>query len=371
MVVANLRTSRIEISKKALANNIAVTMETSHAKYMFFAIKANGYGHGLLPVAKVAVELGVYGLAVAVVDEALVLREAGITVPILILGYTEPQYAEILVQNDLIANIVSLEWLKQAQSFLTGVAPLKASLAVDSGMNRLGMRDETEILSAVEFMNKYHNLYNWLGIMTHFATADSSDIAYFEMQVQRFKQLTKKLPYMPEIVHLANSGAAMYHADEIPTEYIRVGTVVYGWEPSGMELANGQNLQPAMNIKSALSYVKMLPVGEGISYSHIYKTQGEEWIGTVPLGYGDGIDRDLVGYKILVGHEWCPIVGKIAMDQLMIKLPYQMDIGTEVTILGSNGTEYIDIWDLAKYCNLEPWEFTNRLTERLPRVIVE
>ncbi|MCT4396199.1 alanine racemase [Periweissella beninensis] len=371
MVVANLRTSRIEISKQALANNIAVTMQTSHAKHMFLAVKANGYGHGLLTMAQAAVELGVYGLAVAVVDEGLALRQAGITIPIMILGYTEPQYAEILVQNNLIVNVVSLDWLNQAQGFLTGVAPLQASLAVDSGMNRLGMRNETEVLESIDFMSNHRNLFNWVGIMTHFATADSSDVAYFNKQLHRFNVIIKQLPYLPEMIHVANSGAAVYHADEVPTDYIRVGTVVYGWEPSGMELADGKNLKPAMNIKSALSYVKQLPSGEGISYSHIYETTENEWIGTVPLGYGDGIDRELTGYKILVGHEWCPIIGKIAMDQLMVKLPYQMPVGTEVTILGSNGSENIDIWDVAHYCHLEPWEFTNRLTERLPRILVD
>lgn len=371
MVVAQMRASRIEISQRAITQNIKITMQTSHAQHMFLAIKANGYGHGLIEMAQAAKKAGVYGLAVAVADEALALRQANITLPILILGHTEPQYAELLAQAKIITTVPSVAWLKAAQTFLTGTWPLLVSLAVDTGMNRLGMSQVDEVITAIDLINAQPELFVWEAIMTHFATADSSDTAYFKMQLQRWQKVIDALPSLPPIVHVANSGAAMYHATEVPTEYIRVGTVVYGWEPSGKVLASGENLIPAMSIKSALSFVKELPAGEGISYGHLYHTTTNEWIGTIPLGYGDGINRNLSGFKILVGNQWCEIVGQIAMDQLMVRLPCEMDVGTPVTLLGSNGVQNIDIWDVCAYCHVQPWEFSNQLNARLPRYLVD
>lgn len=371
MVVAQMRASRIEISQSAINQNVQVTMQTSHATYMFLAIKANGYGHGLIEMAQAAKKAGVYGLAVAVVDEALAIRQAKLDLPILILGYTEPQYAEFLAQYQIITTVPSAAWLRKAQNFLTGNRPLLVSLAVDTGMNRIGMRTTDEVLEAVQVMDEHDNLFNWHGIMTHFATSDTAETDYFKMQLNRWHNVIDALPSLPPMIHVANSGAAMYHADEVPTEYIRVGTVVYGWEPSGKELDPGTDLVPAMNIKSALSFVKKIPAGEGISYGHLYHTTGEEWIGTIPLGYGDGINRKMRGFKILVGNEWCEIVGQIAMDQMMVRLPHEMPVGTQVTLLGSNGQQTIDIWDVCQHCGNQPWEFTNQLTDRMPRYLVD
>lgn len=371
MVVAQMRASRIEISQHAINQNVQVTMETSHAKHMFLAIKANGYGHGLLEMARAAKQAGVYGLAVAVVDEALAIRQAKLDMPILILGYTEPQYAEFLAQFKIITTVPSVAWLEEAQGFLTGNQPLLVSLAVDTGMNRIGMRTTAEVQAAVALMQNHANLFTWEGIMTHFATSDTAETDYFEMQLDRWHAVIDGLPSLPPMVHVANSGAAMYHADEVPTDFIRVGTVVYGWEPSGKELNPGTDLIPAMTIKSALSFVKQIPAGEGVSYGHLYHTTGDEWIGTIPMGYGDGLTRAMCGYKILVGNEWCEIIGQIAMDQMMVRLPHAMPVGTPVTILGTNGTQTIDIWDVCAHCHLQPWEFANQLSDRLPRYLVD
>lgn len=371
MVVASLRPSRIEISQAAFNQNVQVTMQTSHAKHMFLAVKANGYGHGILEIAHAAEHAGVYGLAVAVADEAVCLRQHGVKLPIMVLGYTEPQYAEILAQHNIIASVVSADWLNEATGFLTGNQPLQVSLSLDTGMNRIGMRTKDELHQAIALLNDHPHLYEWLGLMTHFATADSTDEAYFEKQLGRWHSLTDDLDQLPPMVHVANSGAAMYHADEVPTDYIRVGTVAYGWEPSGKELASGEGLAPILSIKSALSFVKQLDVNEGISYGRVYETECQQWIGTIPLGYGDGIDRKMQGFEILVGNEKAEIVGQIAMDQMMVRLPHEMPVGTPVTLVGSNGEQSIDIWDVTKYIGTQPWEFTNRLTERLPRFLVD
>lgn len=370
MVVAQMRSSKIEVSQAAISRNVEVTMQTSHAKNMFLAIKANGYGHGIIQMAHAAKKAGVYGLAVAVLDEAVTVAKEKLNMPILILGHTEPKYAEVLAQYQFITTVPSLSWLIESQNFLTGNKRLQVSLAVDTGMNRLGMTSAKEVLQAVEFMDQYDNLFKWKSMMTHFATADTKETDYFEMQLARWQNVIDMLPKLPEMIHVANSGAAMYHFDQVPTDYIRVGTVVYGWEPSGRVLNEGKDLKPAMTIKSNLSFVKKIPAGEGISYGHVYKTKTESWIGTIPLGYGDGINRNLEGFKILVDNEWCPIVGKIAMDQMMVLLPHKMPIETEVTLLGTNGENNIDIWDVCKHCGEEPWELINQLTDRIPRYLV-
>ncbi|CAH0416450.1 alanine racemase [Periweissella fabaria] len=368
----NIRATHLEISRRALAQNITYVREVSGAKKIFFAVKSNAYGHGLDVVAPTALALGVDGLAVAIAEEALHLRSLGITAPILILGHTDSNYAYLCAEAEIITTVPSLAWLEAAQPQLEAHnQKLLVSLAIDTGMNRIGIRTKEELLAAIEYINTHSANFEWYGLMTHFATADVPETSYFHKQLNRWHAIVDDLPKLPPMVHVANSGATLYHHTEVPTEYVRVGSLLYGWEPSGKILTDGHNLQPIGGLYSALSFVKEIPAGEGISYGHTYISATNEWIGTIPIGYGDGLPIQLQGFEVLVGEERCPIVGEIAMDQLMVRLPKEMPVGTKVTFIGQTATDSIDIWEIAHYCKLEPWNFMNLLTSRVPRVLVD
>ncbi|HEY4399440.1 MAG TPA: alanine racemase [Lactobacillaceae bacterium] len=369
-VEAITRATRIEISQAAVAHNIATVAKVSGAEKIFLAVKSNAYGFGLVPMSQAAVAGGVYGLAVAVLDEALALRHERITRPIMILGISPAQYAEIMAVQHIIATVVSYDWLVEAEQNLSGEQRLHVSLGVDTGMGRIGFRDRAELARAIDFVLAHADKFDYVGLFTHFADSDSADRTYFDLQMKRWEYLTAGLPE-PEFYHVANSGAAMYHADEVPHDVIRVGTVIYGIEPSRGELADGKNLQPVMSLRSELSFVKELPAGEGISYSHKYFTTTDEWIGTIPIGYGDGWLRKMTNFNVIIDGQYAPIVGQVAMDQLMIRLPHEYPVGTTVTFIGRDGNLENTLEDVAQHAGLAPWEITTGLQDRLHRVLVD
>ena len=371
MVVAVTRPTRIKISQSAVTHNVAVTRQASGAKFMFLAVKANAYGFGLIPMAQAAIKAGVDGLAVAVLDEALALRQAGITVPILILGITLPQYAKLIADNDLIATVSDLDWLQAAQQNLGGSqSTLQVNLGVDTGMGRIGFRNREALSEAITYLASQPTFFTYQSIMTHFSESDALATDYFQKQLANWHRLTDGLP-MPPMVHLANSGAAMYHADEIPTDYIRAGTVVYGIEPSRGEVLPDNYLKPVLTLESELIFVKQMPANIGISYGHTYYTHEGEWVGTVPIGYADGLPRPIQGFEVLVNGQKAPIIGQIAMDQLMISLPEKLPAGTVVTIIGKQGQYENTLEDVAQHVGLAPWVVATGLQDRLMRVLVD
>ncbi|WP_258088495.1 alanine racemase [Weissella fangxianensis] len=371
MVVAATRPTRIKISQVAVTHNVAVTRQASGAKFMFLAVKANAYGFGLIPMAQAAVKAGVDGLAVAVLDEALALRQAGITVPILILGITLPQYAKLIADNNLIATVSDLAWLQLAQENLDEhQATLQVNLGVDTGMGRIGFRSRETLSEAITYLQSHASFFKYQSIMTHFSESDSLATDYFQKQLANWHRLTDDLP-MPPMVHLANSGAAMYHADELPTDYIRAGTVVYGIEPSRGEVLPDNYLKPVLTLETELVFVKKMPADVGISYGHTYYTYEGEWVGTLPIGYADGLPRPIQGFEVLVNGKKAPIIGQIAMDQMMISLPEELPVGTVVTIIGKQGQYENTIEDVAQHVGLAPWVVATGLQDRLMRVLVD
>ncbi|WP_155287415.1 alanine racemase [Lacticaseibacillus zhaodongensis] len=370
MVIANHRPTRLLISRHAIAHNLAAVREASHAKTVFLAVKANAYGYGLLEVGKAALEGGADGLAVAVIDEALALRESGVTAPILIMSLVQPEYAQLCADYDLITTVGSRDWLKTAAAQMDGRKQLLVSIAVDTGMGRIGYRDRAEIDASLEFMAANPSKFNYHGLMTHFSEADSVHNEYFNKQLTRWHELTDTLP-KPVMVHVANSSAAMYHADKIPTDVIRAGTIAYGIEPSLGSLRPADYLEQIERLETQLIFVKQMHAGDGISYAHIYQAKEGEWVGTLPLGYGDGLTRKLTGFHVLVNGQECQILGKIAMDAMMIRLPGPLPLGTKVTVLGKDGDKRITLDDMAAHTGLAPWEQSIIFTERLPRVVVD
>ncbi|WP_225048755.1 alanine racemase [Lacticaseibacillus kribbianus] len=373
MVTATHRESRVLVSEAAIQHNIQHALDRLPAGTDLLAVvKADGYGHGLLRVARIAAASGATGFCVAVLDEALALRAAGFTQPILVLGIVDPRCAGLAAAQNIALPVGSLEWLEAALPVLEAAetAPLRVHLAVDSGMGRIGFREVADLQNAAAF-GAAHKAFDIEGLFTHFATADAADTTYFQTQVARFKAMLAALPTRPRYVHVANSATSLWHA-ACTCNAIRFGVAMYGLNPSGHDIPDvPYALEPALSLVSALTFVKRLPAGEAVSYGATYRAQQDEWIGTVPMGYADGWLRRLQGFHVLVDGQFCEIVGRVCMDQFMIRLPKAYKPGTPVVLVGQSGEAEITLQDVADYSHTIHYEIACALSERLPRESVD
>ncbi|WP_428910562.1 alanine racemase [Niallia sp. Krafla_26] len=337
---------------------------------VFAVVKANAYGHGDVQVARTALSAGANFLAVATFDEALSLRQKGIKAPILILGATRPQDAALAAELDLTLTVFQLDWLKQANEELNKSKRLRIHLKIDTGMGRIGIKSGKEIEEIEEYISE-HSAFYLEGTFTHFAQADSLDKTYYNQQLSTFEELLKSFKQRPEIVHSSNSAAALRY----PEGYfnaVRFGISMYGLTPSlEIEPELPYPLKQAISLKTKLVHVKKIQKGEKVGYGSTYEASGEEWIGTLPIGYADGWIRKLQGQEVLVDGQRVPIVGRVCMDQTTIKLPSSLPVGTEVTLIGSQGAEYISVNEIAKKLETINYEVTCMVSNRVPRVYIQ
>ncbi|WP_119325761.1 alanine racemase [Companilactobacillus musae] len=349
--------------KKNLQNELNSVPEGTK---VFAVVKANAYGHGLVRVAKSEIEYGASGLCVATLDEALEIRNSGVDAPILVLGIIPVEYAKVAARANISVTVGSLNWLKVALELR--VTNLKVHIGIDSGMGRIGFQEKADLIEACEFLNDHKDAFVPEGLFTHFATADSPDENYFEKQVQRFKEMSSDLPTKFTYVHCANSATALWHKD-LAINMVRYGIALYGLNPSQTDITElPYDLEPALSLYSELVFVKKVKAGTSIGYGATYTSDKDEWIGTVPIGYADGWLRRMQGNDVLIDGQRCQIVGRICMDQFMVRLPKEMPTGTKVTILGKDGDEEITTTDAAKYAGTINYEILCSLSERLPRV---
>lgn len=367
MVKSIYRPTRITIHTEAIRENLRTVQEHLSADQSLFAvIKANGYGHGAVQVAKIAEEEGVAGFCVATIDEGIELREAGITLPVFILGLVDCAYLPIVSQYQLAIPVASTNWLKQAeQAYLKNPwdEPIAVHLAIETGMGRIGFIDSGEVKQAEVSLAQAEGFY-LEGVFTHFATADQADATYWQEQKARFFETIAVLE-APRYVHVTNSATQLWH--EPLGNLVRYGVAMYGLNPSSDALQPSYSLVPALSLTSQLVQVKQLPSGSGVGYGHTYETTQDEWIGTVPIGYADGYVRKLQGFHVLVNGQFCEIVGRVCMDQLMIRLPADIPVGTTVTLIGTDGDKTISLQDVASYIGTIHYEVACLLSERLPR----
>ncbi|MBY0121164.1 alanine racemase [Bacillus sp. S/N-304-OC-R1] len=334
---------------------------------IFAVVKANGYGHGDAEVAKVALEAGASYIAVAILDEALSLRKKGITAPILVLGASRPEDVGLASEQNITLTIFQAEWLEKAKHYIEASQKLKIHLKLDTGMGRIGIRSREE-LEIIEDLAAKNPSITIEGVFTHFATADELDCSYFNRQLERFKEMVSWLRNKPEIIHTSNSAASL-RFPEAHLNAVRMGIAMYGLMPSvEMEPTLPYPLKPAFTLHTKVVNVKKVKKGEKISYGATYEAQEDEWIGTLPIGYADGWTRKLQGQHVLVNGQKAPIVGRICMDQCMIKLPYELPVGTEVTLIGQQGEEEITADDIAKTLGTINYEITCMMGLRIPRV---
>ena len=359
-----------EINLDAIYENAANMKKHLPPEITLFAVvKANAYGHGDVEVAKTAIQAGAGYLAVAFLDEALALRNKGITAPILVLGASRPEDAQIAAKEAITLTVFQAGWLEAAQSFLEGTV-LNIHVKCDSGMGRIGIRKQEEMNEIERFLQKTKCVV-LEGIFTHFATADQLDTEYFSNQLARFEEMLTWLKEKPKYVHAANSAALLRFPSAVFNS-VRMGISLYGLSPS-MEMKGVLpfELRPAFSLKTKLVHVKNISKGQSVSYGATYTADEDTWIGTLPIGYADGWIRMLQGQEVLLEGERSPLVGRICMDQCMVKLSRDFPVGTEVTLIGKNGTECITVDDIAEKLNTINYEVTCMISSRVPRVYLK
>lgn len=370
MITSYHRPTKAVIHTEAIKENVANEVKRlPEGKELFAVVKADGYGHGAIETAHAAVSGGAKGFCVATVDEGMQLREAGFTQTILILGVVDSQSLLQALDYHLSITVATLEWFESAEKVLMqrqgSAKKLQVHIKIDSGMGRIGFTNKRSLLQAVQKVI-LHPQMEWEGIFTHFATADTSDTSYWEQQKATFTQMIDVLPERPRYVHISNSATSLWHEENIGN-MVRYGIAMYGLNPSGGELEAAYPLKPALELISELSQVKKAASGTNIGYGATYTTSQEEWIGTVPIGYADGWIRHLQGFSVLVNGEYCEIIGRICMDQIMIRLPRDYPAGTKVTLIGKSGEKVISMQDVADYLDTIHYEVACMISDRVPR----
>ena len=364
-----------EISLKNIEHNYkAMRARLGEGTRFLGVVKADAYGHGAMQVAGLLQELGCDYLGVACLDEALALRGNGIRLPILIMGYTSPEFTPVLLEQNLTQTVYDIETAKLFSAAASGLGKaLRVHLKADSGMGRLGFachggRDpESEMLQVLRLPNLRPE-----GIFTHFAVSDSCGDAFTEQQFKAFRELVGRLEKSAnvkfEIKHCANSGA-MINYDWSYIDMVRPGLMLYGHYPA--KETGGITLRPAKELKTRIAQLKELEAGDTVSYGRIYTAPFKRRIAAITIGYADGLHRVLSGkFDVLIRGRRAPQVGRICMDMCMVDVTAVPDaaVGDTVTIFGRDGGEYISVDELADLAGTVSWELLCAVSPRVPRV---
>ncbi len=374
MIAASYRPTVATIDLDAIRYNVRRKIQDLHKEQKLYAVvKANAYGHGMVKVAQAASEAGAKGFCVALLEEALELRNAGLTQPVLILGSPSPKVATQCALHHIRCTVTSIAWCEQAKRHMQEfkerydeISPLRLHLAIDTGMGRLGLRKEEQIREFDRYMRENAAYFTLEGVYTHFARADEPDKSFTEKQLKQFEELCSFLQTKAPFAHTSNSAFALWHNHE-KSSIIRYGAGMYGLNPSNGDLAAPHELRPALRLESMLIYVKRLHKGDTVSYGGEYVCREDEWIGTVPIGYADGWLRDYRAQDVLIKGKFCKVVGRICMDQLMVRLPEQYAVGTKVTFIGKDGDKEIRVEDIARAANTIGYEVLCTISERVKR----
>ncbi len=361
-----------EISLSALRQNLkTIRSHIAGGAKLCAVVKADAYGHGAVAVAREAVRQGADYLAVAVLSEAIALREAGFTTPILLLGPAQPAEADQIVHYGVTMAAFTAE---QGQALSAAARrqdrTARVHLAVDTGMGRIGVRpdDAGEMAASLAGLPGLEVE----GVFSHFALADARDKSYAQEQFRRFQAAVASMEgrgVHPAIRHIANS-AAILEMPETHLDMVRAGIILYGMAPSE-EVGPGYGLSPLLKLKARTTYVKDLHPGEAVSYGCTFRAERETRLATLPIGYADGYTRLYAGKaEVEIRGRRVPVVGRICMDQCMVDVTDVPGaaVGDEVTLFGSPG---LSIDEAAAWLGTINYEITCMISPRVPRVYLD
>ena len=371
MISKDAYSNWLDIDRGAIVGNASQLLELTGVRVMA-VVKANGYGHGITEVARVAVSAGATYCGIARVEEAFDLQQAGIEAPIMVLGYTPDDCLVDAVRQNITLTLFHLEQVG-VLSAAAGVAgrPARVHVKVDTGMSRLGVPPAL----AFELLRRLTEApgVEVEGIFTHFARADEPDEPTTEIQERRFLDVLAEAEaagLRPPLAHTANSAATLTRPST-HLDMVRIGVALYGLAPlSGTPLPEG--FRPALTWKARLTHIQRCQPNTGVSYGHVYRTCGEETIGVVSVGYADGYRR-MDGNQVLIHGRRVPVVGRVCMDQIMVRLddvPHAK-VGDEVVLIGSQDAERISAEEVAVRWGTINYEVTSGITSRVPRVYLD
>lgn len=334
-------------------------------------IKADAYGHGAIEFAHVLEEYEfVYGFAVATADEGIELRINGIRKPVMVLGYTFKSSYHSMISYNITPTIISYEMAKEFDDECARIGvKLNAHIKVDTGMGRIGFRNNDDDLNTIKKISELDNLH-LQGLFTHFARADEKDLSNASKQLDDFHDIINKLADIGvtfDFIHAANS-AAIIGLKQAAFDVVRAGIILYGLWPSD-EVSHLIDIKPVMSIKSHVVFVKEINKGDAISYGGTFVADGKMKIATIPVGYGDGYPRGLSnkGYVLINGHK-CNILGRVCMDQFMVDVTgLDVNVLDTVTLLGTDGDETITMEELGDISGRFNYEFACDIGKRIPR----
>jgi alanine racemase len=361
-----------EVHTGLISHNVAIVAQRTAPVQVWAVVKANGYGHGAVPVAQAALAGGATGLCVAIVDEGVALRRAGITAPILLLSEQPPELADLIVGYQLTPTVTTTRGAAVlAASAAAADQTIKIHIKVDTGMHRVGVAPN-ETVSLASFINSYESLAIE-GVYTHFAVADNPSHPANAAQLSAFNTVLENLSshgINPPLIHASNSAAGL--ANE-PSRFtmVRLGIAMYGLRPGAGVADLCAGLIPAMSLKARVSAVRWVEAGEAVSYGLVRPLTKGSLIATVPIGYADGVPRALGRTSIQVLLNGVPrtIAGTITMDQLMIDCESDSSVmvGDEVVLIGKQGEHSVTADDWAEALDTIGYEIVCGISPRIFR----
>jgi len=356
------RPTWVEVDLDAIRHNVGVLRPS--AAGLMAVVKADGYGHGAVAVARAALQAGAAWCGVALVEEGLELRAAGIESPILVLSEFPPGAEAVALAHRLTPSLYSLGGLQRLAAAARG--PVGVHVKVDSGMHRVGVWPPEELVPYLQAVAAAGLQVE--GIWTHLAKSEG-DAETTRAQLARYDEallVARAAGFDPSFRHAANSGGVLRHPEAV-YDLVRPGIAVYGIAPDPGIVAD---LRPALTWRSAVSFARRLGRGERLSYGHRYELASDAMVATVPVGYADGYPRALSsGADVLIRGIRCRVAGNVTMDQLVVDCgDLDVHAGDDVVLLGSQGEEEVGAWELAAHADTIAYEIVSRIGQRVPRI---
>lgn len=370
----SMRATRAEVDLSKIGHNVSEIRNLVHRDVRIMGVvKANAYGHGMVEVARYLESNSIDMLGVAFTQEAIALRNAGITTPILVFyGAREEEYPHY-VTYDLEMTIPSMKCMETVSEYLASTGnKIRAHLKIDTGMGRVGIQYR-ETSRAIQSISRMKNIEP-VGLYSHLATSEGDDPDYVFLQLERFESVltdAKRQGVEFNHIHLANSGGIIHYPQTYYT-MVRPGIMLYGYPP-GERIPDTLHLQQPLSLRSAITLIKRVEKGVSISYGRRYTTAAPTHIGTIPVGYADGFNRLLTNNAdILIRGKRFSQIGTVCMDQIMVDLgdDSSISVGDEVTLIGRSGEETITAWDIASSIGTIPYEILCALSARIPRLYI-